>query len=64
MSTQALQALLAELEGSVIVDDGKVSVADENTLRGKQVDTLANKAVFGTPEEQAASRWLCGSWGK
>jgi fructose/tagatose bisphosphate aldolase len=64
MSTQALEALLADLEGSVIVDDARVSVANENTLRGKPVDTLANKAVFGSSEEQVASRWLLWELGQ
>ena len=64
MSTQALQALLVDLEGSVVVDGDTISIADENTLRGKSVDTLANKAVFGSPEEQAASRWLLWELGQ
>jgi fructose/tagatose bisphosphate aldolase len=58
MSNQAVEALLADLEGSVAVDGDKVSVANESVLRGKPVDTLAGKAAFGTPQEQAVSRWL------
>jgi fructose/tagatose bisphosphate aldolase len=64
MSTQALQTLLADLKGTVVVDDGKVAVKDEKALRGLPVDTLAKKAVFGTPAEQAASRWLLWELGQ
>ncbi|MGD8757404.1 MAG: class II fructose-bisphosphate aldolase [Deltaproteobacteria bacterium] len=65
MSTQALQSLVADLEGSVRVDDdGKVSVLDENKLRGVPVDTLAKKAVFGEPKQLAAARWVLWELGQ
>lgn len=65
MSTQALQTLMADLEGSVRVDDdGKVSVQDENKLRGAPVDTLAKKAVFGEPQQLAAARWVLWELGQ
>ncbi len=64
MSTRALQSLLAKLEGSVVVDDGKVSVKDEKTLCGDPVLILANRAVFGTSEEKTASRWLLWELGQ
>jgi fructose/tagatose bisphosphate aldolase len=64
MSTQTLQALLADLESSVDVDAGKVTVKDEKTLRGKPVEILVRKAVFGTEDEQAASRWLLWELGQ
>ncbi len=59
MNTQALENLVAQLEGSVVVDDaGKVSVRDENALRGAPIDTMANKAAFGESDQLAAARWL------
>jgi len=65
MSPKALQTLLGELEGSVTVaDDGKVSVSDEESLRGTPVDTLAQKAVFGDTGQQAAARWLLWELGQ
>ncbi len=57
--------MLGELEGSVTVaDDGKVSVTDEEKLRGVPADTLAKKAVFGDTGEQAAARWLLWELGQ
>ena len=65
MSPRALVTLLGELEGSVTVaDDGKVSVTDEEKLRGVPADTLAKKAVFGDTGEQAAARWLLWELGQ
>lgn len=65
MNTKALETLLAELEGSVTVaDDGKVSVSDEEKLRGAPVDTLAKKAVFGDTGQQAAARFLLWELGQ
>jgi fructose/tagatose bisphosphate aldolase len=65
MSPRALETLLGELEGSVTVaDDGKVSVTDEEKLRGVPADTLAKKAVFGDTGEQAAARWLLWELGQ
>ena len=65
MNTKALETLLAELEGSVTVaDDGKVSVSDEEKLRGAPVDTLAKKAVFGDSGQQAAARFLLWELGQ
>ena len=65
MSTQALQTLIADLEGSIGVDDdGKVSVLDENKLRGVPMDTLAKKAVFGEPQQLAAARWVLWELGQ
>lgn len=65
MSTQALQTLVADLEGSVRVDDdGKVSVQDEEKLRGVPVDTLASRAVFGEPQQLAAARWILWELGQ
>ena len=65
MSLKALETLLAELGGSVTVaGDGTVSVADEKRLRDAPIDTLADKAVFGDPKQQAASRWLLWELGQ
>jgi fructose/tagatose bisphosphate aldolase len=65
MSSKGLEILLAELEGAVTVsDDGKVSVADEEKLRGTAVDTLAKEAVFGDYGKQAAARWLLWELGQ
>jgi len=65
MSTQALQSLIADLEGSIGVNnDGKVSILDENKLRGVPVDTLAKRAVFGEPEQLAAARWVLWELGQ
>jgi fructose/tagatose bisphosphate aldolase len=64
MSSQALDALLARLEGSVAVDDGKVSVVDEKRLRGAGVDILAKEAVFGDSGQMGAARWLLWELGQ
>lgn len=65
MSPKALETLLAELGGSVsVADDGKVSVTDEEKLRGTSVDTLAKIAVFGDPGQRAAARWLLWELGQ
>lgn len=64
MTTQALETLLAEMEGSVTVDDGKVSVQDEKKLASVSIDTLARKAVFGEAKELAAARWLLWELGQ
>ncbi|MDY6989356.1 MAG: class II fructose-bisphosphate aldolase [Thermodesulfobacteriota bacterium] len=64
MTTQALQSLLADLDGSVTVDDGRVSVGDEKKLRGTPIDTLANAAVFGEKGRQASARWLLWELGQ
>jgi fructose/tagatose bisphosphate aldolase len=65
MSSKVLGALLEKLEGSVTVgDDGSVSVADEEKLRGAAVDTLAREAVFGDSGQQAAARWLLWELGQ
>ena len=65
MSPKALEILLGEVEGSVTVaEDGTVSVSDEEKLRGTAVDTLAQKAVFGNPGQQAAARWVLWELGQ
>ena len=64
MTTQTLQSLLADLDGSVSVDDGKVSVGDEKKLRGTPIDTLAKAAVFGEKGRQASARWLLWELGQ
>ncbi len=65
MSSKALEVLLAKLEGAVTVSDGgKVSVTDEEKLRGSAVDTLAKEAVFGDSEKQTAARWLLWELGQ
>jgi fructose/tagatose bisphosphate aldolase len=64
MTNQALETLLAEMEGSVTVDDGKVSVQDEKKLASVSIDTLARKAVFGEAKELAAARWLLWELGQ
>ncbi len=66
MTTQpeALKKLLAELQGSVVVDNGKVTVSDEKKLRAAPTDVLARKAVFGTPGERAAARWVLWELGQ
>lgn len=65
MSPKALEVLLAKLKGAVTVsDDGKVSVTDEEKLRGAAVDILAKEAVFGDAGRQAAARWLLWETGQ
>ena len=64
MSSKALDALLAKLEGTVAVDDGKVSVVDGEKLRGAAVDTLVKEAVFGDSNQRGAARWLLWELGQ
>jgi fructose/tagatose bisphosphate aldolase len=65
MSLRALETLVADLQGSVsVADDGKVSVSDEEKLRGAPVDTLVKMAAFGDSGQQAAARWLLWELGQ
>ena len=65
MSLRALETLVADLRGSVsVADDGKVSVSDEEKLRGAPVDTLVKMAVVGDSGQQAAARWLLWELGQ
>jgi fructose/tagatose bisphosphate aldolase len=65
MNPRALKTLLAELEGSVTVaPDGKVSVSNEEKLRGTPIDTLAKKAALADTGQQAAARWLLWELGQ
>jgi fructose-bisphosphate aldolase class II len=64
MTTQALQTLLADLDGTVTVDKGRVSVGNEKKLRGAPIDALAKAAVFGEKGKQASARWLLWELGQ
>ncbi len=65
MTTEAVKALLAKMEGAVALDDqGRVMVTDEEKLRGVPIDTLANKAALGETGEQTAARWLLWELGQ
>ncbi|MBW2109535.1 MAG: aldolase, partial [Deltaproteobacteria bacterium] len=65
MSTQALEALLAELGGCIAVTENETArVEDLDALVGTPVDTLANQAVFGPAGNKAAARWLLWELGQ
>ncbi len=59
-----LETLLASLDGTVAVEDGRVVVKDEAGLRGEPIDRLAHTAVFGSPQERGAARWLLWELGQ
>ncbi len=44
--------------------DLAVAVRDEAALRTEGIDTLVNAAVFGSPAQQAAARWLIWETGQ
>lgn len=59
MDRGIVEELLKDLEGSVEVSDGKVSVVNETKLRGEPIDKLVWKAVFGATDDiKAHARWL------
>lgn len=49
---------------SLLTLDLGIEVRDEASLRAKGIDTLVNAAVFGTPAQQAAARWLIWETGQ
>ncbi|MCS6847181.1 MAG: class II fructose-bisphosphate aldolase [Anaerolineae bacterium] len=49
---------------SMLTLDLGIEVRDEAGLRAKGIDTLVNAAVFGTPAQQAAARWLIWETGQ
>lgn len=51
-------------DDSMLTMDLGVEVRDEASLRAKGIDTLVNAAVFGTPAQQAAARWLIWETGQ
>ncbi|MFC1466682.1 MAG: class II fructose-bisphosphate aldolase [Candidatus Brachytrichaceae bacterium NZ_4S206] len=51
-------------DDSMLTMDLGVEVRDEASLRTKGIDTLVNAAVFGTPAQQAAARWLIWETGQ
>jgi len=51
-------------DDSLLAMDLGVEVRDEAALRIKGIDALVNAAVFGTPAQQAAARWLIWETGQ
>ncbi|BCX02321.1 MAG: aldolase [Candidatus Roseilinea sp.] len=51
-------------DDSMLTMDLGVEVRDEASLRSKGIDALVNAAVFGTPAQQAAARWLIWETGQ
>lgn len=51
-------------DDSMLTMDLGVEVRDEASLRAKGIDALVNAAVFGTPAQQAAARWLIWETGQ
>lgn len=58
MANTSVQNLVKSLQGIVQPRDGTVTVVDEKLLRGPMMDDLVRKAVFSSPEEAEAARWL------
>jgi fructose-bisphosphate aldolase, class II len=46
------------MKGSVTVDDGKVTIADEAGIASVQMDALVHTAVFGDQDAKDNARWL------
>ncbi|MDW8394925.1 MAG: class II fructose-bisphosphate aldolase [Anaerolineae bacterium] len=42
----------------------EITIRDMAALRGRGIDTLVHEAVFGSPERQAAARWLIWELGQ
>jgi len=59
-----LETLLASLDGTVAVEDGRVVVKDEAGLCGEPIDRLVHTAVFGSPRERGVARWLLWELGQ
>lgn len=49
------------IKGMVEIQQKRITAVMEDKLRSEQWDRLVWKAVFGTEEEKASSRWLIGS---
>lgn len=60
MICENIQQLRAAWQGILAVDGNNVKVLDEEKLRTELIDTLIYTAVFGSPAETAAARWLIG----
>jgi len=70
--SNVIRDMLAEAGACVELFIGKpqnsehyeLTVRDETALRAFGIDVLINKAVFGTPEQQRAARWLVWELGQ
>ncbi|MCS7055747.1 MAG: class II fructose-bisphosphate aldolase, partial [Thermoflexales bacterium] len=51
-------------DNAMLSTDPSVEVRDEASLRAKGIDVLVNAAVFGTPAQQGAARWLIWETGQ
>ncbi len=70
--SNVIRDMLAEAGACVELSIGKpkntqhyeLTVRDETALRAFGIDSFVNKAVFGTPEQQSAARWLIWELGQ
>ena len=53
-----LDTVTAAFNGSVVVEDGRVTVKQESALAGPQMDALVRLAVFGDQDSKDYARWL------
>ena len=58
MIHESVHEVRKELSNSVIVNQGRVEVVDEEKVRGSAIDTLIRDAVFGTEPVKQYARWL------
>lgn len=63
MKASSVEELLEQLEGAVVVDEEKVTIADEDALKEK-TEALAHSAVFGDGLTRDTARWLLWELGQ
>jgi hypothetical protein len=59
-----IQRVVDLYQGAVALVPGGVTVRDPAKLRGPATDRLVWQAVFGTPDEREAARWLLWELGQ
>ena len=62
--TDQVQKTIALFNGSVVPEGAGVRVANPASLRSQAMDQLVRLAVFGSPSEQDAARWLLWELGQ
>jgi fructose/tagatose bisphosphate aldolase len=64
MIHESVYELRRTLNGSVIIEQGRVEVVDDERLRSRDIDVLVRDAVFGTEPVKAFARWLIWELGQ
>ena len=64
MAADVMERTVALLDGAVTRKAGGVEVRNAAALRGAAMDRLVWQAVFGSPDEREAARWLLWETGQ